>query len=63
MEEFEERVKKVSGGKSSDGKRRRGSGAGALSGGIEVGGEKIDGRAGPRSEAVVLSKSMYCFPL
>lgn len=31
--------------------------AGVLTGGIEVGGEKIDGRAGPRSEAVVLAKS------
>lgn len=32
--------------------------AGALTGGIEVGGEKIDGRAGPRSEAVVLAKTV-----
>lgn len=36
--------------------------AGVLTGGIDVGGEKIDGRAGPRSEAVVLanSKSQSC---
>lgn len=33
--------------------------AGVLTGGIEVGGEKIDGRAGPRSEAVVLAKSEH----
>ncbi|KAK9896408.1 hypothetical protein P389DRAFT_171579 [Cystobasidium minutum MCA 4210] len=32
--------------------------AGVLTGGIEVGGEKIDGRAGPRSEAVVLAKTV-----
>lgn len=35
--------------------------AGVLTGGIEVGGEKIDGRAGPRSEAVVLAKSEFRF--
>jgi len=32
--------------------------AGVLTGGIEVGGEKIDGRAGPKSEAVVLAKTV-----
>jgi hypothetical protein len=37
--------------------------AGVLTGGIEVGGEKIDGRAGPRSEAVVLAKSMSFHPV
>ena len=38
--------------------------AGVLTGGIEVGGEKVDGRAGPKSEAVVLgqSKSIYATP-
>lgn len=54
VEEFEERVervKKVTGGRSGAGI------VGPLSGGIEVGGEKVDGRAGPKSEAVVLSKS------
>lgn len=62
VEEFEERVKKLGGpGGGRAGKKRRGSGgaamAGPLSGGIEVGGEKVDGRAGPKSEAVVLGKS------
>jgi hypothetical protein len=52
------------GGKKRKGKGDGGSGGGAgggktgaLMGGINVGGEKIDGRAGPKSEAVVLSKS------
>ncbi|KAK4047655.1 hypothetical protein OIV83_005313 [Microbotryomycetes sp. JL201] len=63
VEEFEERVKKFNGGGGSfsRGKKRKGSGAGAagpLSGGIEIGGEKIDGRAGPKSEAVVLVKTV-----
>ena len=34
--------------------------AGVLTGGIDVGGEKVDGRAGPKSEAVVLGKSAFC---
>lgn len=51
VEEFEERVKKV-----GKGERKKSGGSGALMGGIEVGGEKVDGRAGPRSEAVVLGK-------
>ncbi|GAA5964942.1 hypothetical protein JCM3765_004115 [Sporobolomyces pararoseus] len=63
VQEFEERVKKLenenSGGR---GKKRKGKGTdgktGALMGGINVGGEKIDGRAGPKSEAVVLSKTV-----
>jgi hypothetical protein len=57
VEEFEDRVKKAGSGKG-EGKKRRGShsGNGALMGGIEVGGEKVDGRAGPKSEAVVLGK-------
>lgn len=59
MEEFEERIKKV-GGKGD--KKKRGSGPGVLMGGIEIGGEKVDGRAGPKSEAVVLGKSEF-FPL
>ncbi|ORY83488.1 hypothetical protein BCR35DRAFT_303332 [Leucosporidium creatinivorum] len=66
VEEFEERVKKLGGtgggGGGRAGKKRRGSGgaamAGPLSGGIEVGGEKVDGRAGPKSEAVVLGKTV-----
>jgi len=51
------------GGKKRKGKELGGGGGngggktGALMGGINVGGEKIDGRAGPKSEAVVLSKS------
>lgn len=63
VEEFEARVKKLGHGKNgtSGGRKARGSGtgpiAGPLSGGIEVGGEKVDGRAGPKSEAVVLGKS------
>lgn len=59
VEEFEDRVKKV-GGKAE--KKRRGSG-GALMGGIEIGGEKVDGRAGPKSEAVVLGKSEFLLAL
>ncbi|KAM0790016.1 hypothetical protein ACM66B_005345 [Microbotryomycetes sp. NB124-2] len=66
VEEFEERVKRLNGtgsggGSSTRGKKRKGSGLGAagpLSGGIEIGGEKIDGRAGPKSEAVVLVKTV-----
>ncbi|GAA6062812.1 hypothetical protein JCM10212_001544 [Sporobolomyces blumeae] len=52
------------GGKRKKGKGTAGDGIGALSktgalmGGIQVGGEKIDGRAGPKSEAVVLSKTV-----
>ena len=52
VEEFEERVKKA-------GKGKRNGDKGALMGGIEVGGEKVDGRAGPRSEAVVLGKCTF----
>ncbi|GAA5884501.1 hypothetical protein JCM3774_004558 [Rhodotorula dairenensis] len=48
---------------SAGGKRQgRGKGGesttGALMGGISVGGEKIDGRAGPKSEAVVLTQTV-----
>lgn len=73
VEEFEERVRRLEnsgGGGNGRGKKRKGKGkggedgmgggsgkTGALMGGINVGGEKIDGRAGPKSEAVVLSKS------
>lgn len=58
VEEFEERVKKVSSSTGGGtGKKKGGNNThGALMGGIEVGGEKVDGRAGPRSEAVVLGK-------
>ncbi|BGP33648.1 hypothetical protein JCM10296v2_005452 [Rhodotorula toruloides] len=66
--EFEERVRKVAevaqgqGGRKGRGATGRGRGGesttGALMGGISVGGEKIDGRAGPKSEAVVLSKTV-----
>ncbi|BGP26053.1 helix-loop-helix DNA-binding domain containing protein [Rhodotorula toruloides] len=67
--EFEERVRKVAevaqgqgGRKGRGGAAGRGRGGesttGALMGGISVGGEKIDGRAGPKSEAVVLSKTV-----
>jgi len=67
VEEFEERVRRLE--SEGNGKKKRGKGkggdfggggggkTGALMGGINVGGEKIDGRAGPKSEAVVLSKS------
>ncbi|KAK4051728.1 hypothetical protein OIO90_004552 [Microbotryomycetes sp. JL221] len=66
VEEFEERVKRLNGtgggGTASRSKKRKGLGlqtsAGPLSGGIEIGGEKIDGRAGPKSEAVVLGKTV-----
>ncbi|GAA5977089.1 hypothetical protein JCM10908_004852 [Rhodotorula pacifica] len=49
--------------KGPAGKRQgRGKGGesttGALMGGISVGGEKIDGRAGPKSEAVVLTQTV-----
>jgi hypothetical protein len=54
VEEFEERLKRVKGTKRKKGEDN--SMGGALAGGIEIGGEKIDGRAGPRSEAVVLGK-------
>lgn len=37
--------------------------AGVLTGGIEVGGEKVDGRAGPKSEAIVLAKSKTAWHL
>ncbi|ETS60475.1 hypothetical protein PaG_05317 [Moesziomyces aphidis] len=43
------------------GKKKKAAGAGKkgeAEGGIEIDGEKIDGRAGPRSEAVVLMKSL-----
>ena len=63
VEEFEERVRSAGKRKKSEqgggGKRRNGSGV--LMGGIDVGGEKIDGRAGPKSEAVVLGKSRSFF--
>ncbi|GAA6038076.1 hypothetical protein JCM8097_007534 [Rhodosporidiobolus ruineniae] len=42
------------GGRGRDGE----SATGALMGGIEIGGEKIDGRAGPKSEAIVLAKTV-----
>ncbi|GAA5838872.1 hypothetical protein JCM9279_003886 [Rhodotorula babjevae] len=81
VQEFEERVRKVTGGaagggaggggeadldgaKGGKGTKRAGRGldgqstTGALMGGIQVGGEKIDGRAGPKSEAVVLGKTV-----
>ncbi|GAA5889402.1 hypothetical protein JCM8208_007865 [Rhodotorula glutinis] len=86
VQEFEERVRKVTSGaaaaggagggeaagadgalegtKGGKGKKRLGRGldgqstTGALMGGIQVGGEKIDGRAGPKSEAVVLGKTV-----
>ncbi|GAA6009310.1 uncharacterized protein JCM10292_006661 [Rhodotorula paludigena] len=47
-------VPRRKGGRGRDGE----STTGALMGGIHVGGEKIDGRAGPKSEAVVLSKTV-----
>ncbi|KAI5481309.1 helix-loop-helix dna-binding domain containing protein [Pseudohyphozyma bogoriensis] len=53
--EFEDRKGAAGGG--SGAKTGRGK-KGALTGGIEVGGEKVDGRAGPKSEAVVLSKTV-----
>ncbi|SDA01430.1 BZ3500_MvSof-1268-A1-R1_Chr10-1g02658 [Microbotryum saponariae] len=67
IEEFDERVKKLSAVKkgavpTNDSKTSSSSktegGSGPLSGGIEIGGEKIDGRAGPKSEAVVLGKTV-----
>ncbi|SGY19185.1 BQ5605_C014g07583 [Microbotryum silenes-dioicae] len=68
IEEFDERVKKLSAVKkgaavpTNDSKTPSSSktegGSGPLSGGIEIGGEKIDGRAGPKSEAVVLGKTV-----
>ncbi|GAA5916896.1 hypothetical protein JCM6882_007448 [Rhodosporidiobolus microsporus] len=63
VEEYEERLAAVSGAKGGKrGKAGRGRGGesttGALMGGIEVGGEKVDGRAGPKSEAVVLGKTV-----
>ncbi|KAM0747761.1 hypothetical protein T439DRAFT_349694 [Meredithblackwellia eburnea MCA 4105] len=67
VEEFEERVrcaelarkgKKGANAKNGKGDREKGTQGGVLMGGIEVGGEKIDGRAGPKSEAVVLSKTV-----
>jgi hypothetical protein len=58
VEEFELRLIRVKGTKRKRGEEN--SLGGALAGGIEIGGEKIDGRAGPRSEAVVLGKC-NCF--
>ncbi|GAA5953336.1 hypothetical protein JCM21900_001820 [Sporobolomyces salmonicolor] len=64
VSEFEERVRKAGEGGVGRGARKgkeagtTTSKTGALMGGIEVGGEKIDGRAGPKSEAVVLSKTV-----
>ncbi|GAA5860322.1 hypothetical protein JCM1840_002862 [Sporobolomyces johnsonii] len=63
VSEFEERVRKAGAGGAGKGSRKgkeagSTSKTGALMGGIEVGGEKIDGRAGPKSEAVVLSKTV-----
>lgn len=55
VEEYEERLQRVAGDKAAT--SGEGGVAGVLTGGIEVGGEKIDGRAGPKSEAVVLAKS------
>lgn len=68
VDEFEERVRRLEnegttsrGGGRGGAKKKKGkvegNKTGALMGGINVGGEKIDGRAGPKSEAVVLSKS------
>ena len=51
-------------GSKSPSKKKKGAGAAGKKGdndgggGIEIDGEKIDGRAGPRSEAVVLMKSL-----
>lgn len=50
VKEYEERLNRVH-GTATD------TVAGALTGGIEIGGERVDGRAGPKSEAVVLGKS------
>ncbi|GAA5979593.1 hypothetical protein JCM11641_007880 [Rhodosporidiobolus odoratus] len=62
VEEYEARLAAASrGGGSGGGKRGKVKGEtkmGALMGGIEIGGEKVDGRAGPKSEAVVLSKTV-----
>ncbi|GAA5822289.1 hypothetical protein JCM11251_006290 [Rhodosporidiobolus azoricus] len=69
VEEYEGRLAALSGaggggsrGKGGGGRKGKGRGGesttGALMGGIEVGGEKVDGRAGPKSEAVVLSKTV-----
>ncbi|SCV73912.1 BQ2448_6342 [Microbotryum intermedium] len=69
IEEFDERVKKLSAAKkgtavvADDSSNPKASSkmegvSGPLSGGIEIGGEKIDGRAGPKSEAVVLGKTV-----
>ncbi|GAA5856050.1 hypothetical protein JCM8547_002956 [Rhodosporidiobolus lusitaniae] len=63
VQEYEERLSAVSntavGIKGKKGRTNEvESKTGALMGGIEVGGEKIDGRAGPKSEAVVLSKTV-----
>ncbi|GAA5934470.1 uncharacterized protein JCM15063_004585 [Sporobolomyces koalae] len=73
VQEFEERVLRLTEmGAATSGKKKKGRGKsatnytaeaggakiGALLGGINVGGEKIDGRAGPKSEAVVLSKTV-----
>lgn len=43
-------------GAGAGGKKKGAAGPGV--GGVDVGGEKVDGRAGPRSEAVVLGKSV-----
>lgn len=51
VKEYEERLNKVHGSAAVTD-----TVAGALTGGIEIGGEKVDGRAGPKSEAVVLGK-------
>lgn len=70
VDEYEQRVSAISQQHSSRGRGKKAAGrgkagesiTGALMGGIEVGGEKVDGRAGPKSEAVVLSKSALLVP-
>lgn len=61
IREYDERLSKVAGSQrtvsTASGNNNAAGIAGVLTGGIEVGGEKIDGRAGPKSEAVVLAKS------
>ena len=59
VKEYEERLSKLQQG-AGGAAAGEGTVAGALTGGIDVGGEKVDGRAGPKSEAVVLGKST-CF--
>ncbi|KAL7005453.1 hypothetical protein EMMF5_005007 [Cystobasidiomycetes sp. EMM_F5] len=62
IREYDERLSKVAGSQrtvsTASGNNNAAGIAGVLTGGIEVGGEKIDGRAGPKSEAVVLAKTV-----